>query len=166
MKKVKATKKTQAPSASDGDYAGYYKRIRAMAKDKGMKEDNVVMLLKDKIKGESAYRAWELSKKVKVGKEVKKNGASERLYALAEERRRKMDVIEKEKQAFEAEEVENLAHLHADKHIIQDNVRSIEQFMQDQIHYEQRKLARLKEVAHKQELMNLKTHHPRINVTS
>ena len=77
-----------------------------------------------------------------------------------------MDVIEKEKQAFEAEEVENLAHLHADKHIIQDNVRSIEQFMQDQIHYEQRKLARLKEVTHKQELMNLKTHHPRINVTS
>lgn len=38
--------------------------------------------------------------------------------------------------------------------------------MQDQIHYEQRKLARLKEVAHKQELLNLKTHHPRINVTS
>ena len=70
-----------------------------------------------------------MSKKVKVGKEVKKNGAAERLYALAEEKRRKMEIVEKEKQAFEAEEAENLAHLHADKHIIQDNVRSIEQFM-------------------------------------
>jgi len=147
-KKAKA-KKTTAPAATEGDYADYYKRIRTMAKDKGMKEDSIMLLLKDRSKGESAYRTWELAKKGKVGKEAKKNGASERLYALAEERRRKAEVIEKEKQAFEAEEVENLAHLHADKHIIQDNVRSIEQFMQDQIHYEQRKLARLKEVAHK-----------------
>lgn len=97
---------------------------------------------------------------------VHHTGVSERLYGLAEQRRQKQHRTAKEKEAFEAEEIDNLAHIHADKHIIQDNVRSIEQFMQDQIHYEQRKLARLKEVAHKQELLNLKTHHPRINVTS
>jgi len=55
-KNVKKVKKTQAPPASEGDYADYYKRIRAMAKDKAMKDENVVLLLKDRSKGESAYR--------------------------------------------------------------------------------------------------------------
>ena len=31
-----------------GDYADYYKRIREMAKDKGMKEDDVLKLLKER----------------------------------------------------------------------------------------------------------------------
>lgn len=31
-----------------GDYADYYKRIREMAKDKGMKEDDVLQLLKER----------------------------------------------------------------------------------------------------------------------
>lgn len=31
-----------------GDYADYYKRIREMAKDKGMKEDDVLRLLKER----------------------------------------------------------------------------------------------------------------------
>lgn len=54
-KKAKA-KKTTAPAATEGDYADYYKRIRTMAKDKGMKEDSIMLLLKDRSKGESAYR--------------------------------------------------------------------------------------------------------------
>ena len=40
-----------------GDYADYYKRIREMAKDKGMKEDDVLLLLKQRQKGENAYKA-------------------------------------------------------------------------------------------------------------
>jgi len=55
---------------------------------------------------------------------------------LAEQRRLKQERTTKEKEQFEAEEIENLAHIHADKHIVQDNVRSVEQFMQDQIHFE------------------------------
>lgn len=44
--------------------------------------------------------------------------ASERLYNLAEQRRQKQERTAKEKEAFEAEEIDNLAHIHADKHII------------------------------------------------
>lgn len=45
-------KKKPAPAMADtaptGDYADYYKRIREMAKDKGMKEEDVLLLLKQR----------------------------------------------------------------------------------------------------------------------
>ena len=37
-----------APAAQSNDYADYYKRIKEMAKDKGMKEEDVLPLLKDR----------------------------------------------------------------------------------------------------------------------
>ena len=39
-----------------GDYADYYKRIREMAKDKGTKEEDVLFLLRERQKGEAAYK--------------------------------------------------------------------------------------------------------------
>lgn len=92
-------------------------------------------MLKDRQKGEVAWKNWLNSKKV-IPKNQDPDLASERLYALAEQRRLKQERTNKEKQQFEADEIENLAHIHADKHIVQDNVRSVEQFMQDQIHFE------------------------------
>ena len=67
-----------------------------------------------------------LNSKKPLPKNQDPNKASERLYALAEQRRLKQEQTTKEKEAFEAEEIENLAHIRADKHIIQDNVRSVE----------------------------------------
>lgn len=114
-----------------GDYADYYKRIREMAKDKGTKEEDVLFLLRERQKGEQAYRNWKQAKLRKAPPARYEHEAPARLYALAEQRRMKQERTAAEKEAFEAEEIDNLAHIHADKHIIQDNVRSIEQFMQD-----------------------------------
>ena len=43
-------------AAPAGDYADYYKRIKEMAKDRGMKEPDVQVLLKDRAKGEQEHK--------------------------------------------------------------------------------------------------------------
>ena len=48
---------------------------------------------------------------------------------------------------FEKEEAENMANLHSDKHIVNQSVRSINEFMKDQIHFEHKRLVKLKEAA-------------------
>lgn len=102
-----------------GDYADYYKRIKEMSKDKGTKEPEMQLLLKDRARGELDYKQWKLSKDRNVRSNITQvNDASERLYALAEQRRLKQERTAKEKEEFEAEEIDNLAHIHADKHII------------------------------------------------
>lgn len=52
----KKTAPVTAPAAAPGDYADYYARIKEMAKDKRMKEEDVLPLLKDRQKGENAYQ--------------------------------------------------------------------------------------------------------------
>lgn len=37
-----------APAAQSNDYADYYQRMKEMAKDKGMKEEDLLPLLKDR----------------------------------------------------------------------------------------------------------------------
>ena len=45
-------------------------------------------------------------------------------------------------------------------------IRSVDQFMADQMSFEQRKVLKIQEAAHRQELMNLQPHHPVINENS
>lgn len=45
-------------------------------------------------------------------------------------------------------------------------IRSVDQFMADQMSFEQRKVLKIQEAAHRQELANLQPHHPVINGTS
>jgi len=49
-----------------GDYADYYKRIKLMAKDKGMKEPDMQVLLKDRQKGELEYKQVSEPKSPKI----------------------------------------------------------------------------------------------------
>ena len=53
-KKKKST--VPEPAPAEGDYADYYQRVKMMAKDKGMKDEDMQKLLKDRLKGEEAYK--------------------------------------------------------------------------------------------------------------
>lgn len=53
-KKKKST--VPEPAPAQGDYADYYQRVKMMAKDKGMSDEEMQKLLKDRQKGEEAYK--------------------------------------------------------------------------------------------------------------
>lgn len=57
----------------------------------------------------------------------------------------KIERLQREKKLKELEQAEELANIHSDKHIIQNKVRTMSEFMEDQIKFEERKLDKLKE---------------------
>jgi hypothetical protein len=91
---------------------------------------------------------------------------TERLYRDAEESRLLRERIKKEKELYEEREAIILANKRSDKHINEKTYRTVDQFMDDQIFYEQRKFENLKSVAEKKSLQDVHSYKPYTNPKS
>lgn len=56
--------------------------------------------------------------------------------------------------------------MHSDKHINDKTYRTVDEFMSDQINFEQRKYENLKAAAHREDLKKRFDHHPSTNPVS
>lgn len=91
---------------------------------------------------------------------------TERLYRDAEESRLLRERVKKEKELYEEREAIILANKRSDKHINEKTYRTVDQFMDDQIFYEQRKFENLKSVAEKKSLQDVHSYKPVTNPKS
>jgi len=74
--------------------------------------------------------------------------------------------IQREKELYEAQEAEAFANMHSDKHINDKTYRTVDEFMSDQINFEQRKYENLKAAAHREDMKKRFEHHPSTNPIS
>jgi len=151
-------------SDADGAYADFYKRMKEMADDKRMSDKQFREILTKRAKGESEYKIW-LSKKQRKYENFK---ITDRLHNERREKDLIKAKIHKEKELFEEDEAIEKAHIRSDKHVYNYQVRSVDQFMDDQIYFQQRKHDRIRALQDEKEVYEESLHplHPEINPTS
>lgn len=90
------------------------------------------------------------------------------MYRDAEDKKMLKERIAREKDRYELEEAEALANYRSDKHVYNRSFRTVDEFMNDQINFEQRKFENLKGAVHREELKRISEtpYHPQTNLVS
>jgi len=148
----------------DGSYSDYYKRMKEMADDKKLNDKQFRDLLNNRSKGESDYKIW-LAKNLR---KKEKFAVTEKLHQDRYDRDYIKAKVKRAKEVQEEDEAIELAHKHSDKHVYNYNVRTVDQFIDDQIYFERRKVDRIRDLQDEKEIIEDTLHplRPDINPTS
>jgi len=138
----------------DGLYADFYKRMKEMADDKKLSDKAFREILTKRSKGETDYKIW-LAKKNRSKEKFK---ITDRLHNERHEKDYIKAKIAREKEMFEEDEAIEMAHKYSDKHVYNYQVRSVDQFMDDQIYFQQRKLDRIRQLQDEKEIFEESLH--------